>query len=127
MFVRASLVLLALAACSDSKNNKADAPKQADAQPTTVVAVTCPATPAATISTLDTQFAYMPTTQSISVGQVVKFSMSATHNVVPNTTNSSDPGLQVNFNETKCLMFTAPGTFHVHGAPHSFEGSVSVN
>ncbi len=120
------MVLLALVACGDSKNKTVDAPKQIDAAPATVVAVACPGAPAATIITTDALFMYQPMSATINVGQVVKFMMSASHNVVPNTTDSSDPGLMVNFNETKCLMFTAPGTFHFHCAPHSFEGSVVV-
>jgi len=127
MFVRGSFVLLALVACSDSKNKAVDAPKSIDAAPPTVVGVTCPATPAGTIITTDAVFMYQPTSVSINVGQVVKFTMSATHNVVPDTTDSSDSGLNVDFSATKCLMFTSPGTFHFHCAPHSFEGSVTVN
>jgi plastocyanin len=52
--------------------------------------------------------------------------MSTTHNVVP-TTTMSDPGLNVPFGGTKCLMFTKPGTFKFKCAPHGFSGTVTVN
>ena len=44
----------------------------------------------------------------------------------PNTT-MSDPGLNVGFGATKCLRFTAPGTFGFHCTPHGFAGTVTVN
>ena len=127
MLVRASLALLfTLAACSDSSSTP-DAASQSDAAAATVTTVTCPATPAATVTAtdgIDTTFS--PKMTSITVGQVVKFTMPSTHNVVPNPPSMTDPGLMVNFNETKCLMFTKAGTFSFKCGPHSFAGTVTV-
>ena len=121
MLVRTSVALLiTLAACSDSSSNTPDAAAA------TVTTVTCPATPAATITAMDGTNAFMPTGVSISVGQVVKFTMPGTHNVVPNPLKPTDAGLQVNFNETKCLMFTKAGSFGFYCMPHGFPGTVTV-
>jgi plastocyanin len=89
----------------------------------TVIAVTCPATPAKTITATDGM--YSPSSVTITVGQVVRFSMPSSHNVAPNST-MSDPGLSVDFSETKCLMFTLKGTFGFHCIPHGFTGTVIV-
>jgi plastocyanin len=45
--------------------------------------------------------------------------------VTPDDT-MSDPGLRVNYGETKCLMFTLKGTFGFHCVPHLFTGTVVV-
>jgi plastocyanin len=39
---------------------------------------------------------------------------------------TSDSGLHVNFNETKCLKFTKQGTFGFHCGPHGFLGTITV-
>ena len=39
---------------------------------------------------------------------------------------STTGGLAVNFAETKCLMFTAPGTYNFKCSVHGFMGSVTV-
>lgn len=124
------LVFLALAlgtiACGSSNNTQADAKVFKDAPGgATVMSVTCPATPAATITTSNTAFVYSPNAATITQGQVVKFVMSSTHNVVPNA-SSSDSGLNVDFGATTCLMFTHTGTFGFHCAPHGFMGTVTV-
>jgi plastocyanin len=128
MLKRPSLALMfTLTACSDSGSSTVDAPKQIDAAPATVMTVTCPATPAASITASDADdTTYMPKTATISVDQIVKFTMPLTHNVVPNST-MSDPGLVVNFNATTCLKFTRTGTFGFHCAPHGFSGTITVN
>ena len=127
MLARTSLALLiTLAACSDSSSNTPDAAPPVDAVPATVTTVTCPATPAASISTSDTNdLSFMPSTASITVGQVIKFTMSLTHSVEADTT-MSDPGLAVAKGATKCLMFTKAGTFGFHCNPHGFRGTVTV-
>ncbi len=123
---RFAIAALVLAACGGSDSKTPDAGKTPDAAgAATVSAVTpCPATPDATVMT--SGFAYSPMATTINMGQVVKFVMPAEHNVVPNTT-MSDPGLMVNFSETKCLRFTQTGTFGFHCAPHGFTGTVTVN
>jgi len=140
---------LTLAACSstpnkdpnptpDAPNPPIDAPRTDGAPPppidaavdapppaATVVAVTCPATPARTITASNSQDIYVPSSVTITVSQVVKFTMPSDHNVTPDNT-MSDPVLSVNYSETKCLMFTRAGTFGFHCVPHGFTGTVIV-
>src|SRR5690348_12014513 len=124
---RLAFVLLALAACGGDDNNTPmiDAPPVgSDAPAATVQAVTCPATPAATVMT--SGFMYDPMTTNITQGQIVQFVMPASHNVVPGHTPSdstiADTGLNVSFSETKCFMFTQTGMYGFHCGPHSFNG-----
>lgn len=127
MLLRASLsLLITLAACSDSGSTP-DAAKPADATPASVVAATCPSGTVPTISaTNGNDISFTPSSVTISIGQIVKFTMPSTHNVVPNPLANPDPGLKVNFNETKCLMFTKAGTFGFQCMPHGFGGTVVV-
>jgi plastocyanin len=126
MLPRASLALLImLAACSSSNSKAPDAAPPIDAAPPTVMAVTCPGGTVPTVTTDDNTFAFTPSSTTISLGQIVKFTTSLTHNVVPNPT-ASDPGLVVDFNKTKCLQFTHAGTFGFHCAPHGFAGTITV-
>jgi plastocyanin len=123
----ASIAVLApLAACGSSSPAAADA-AAADAAPPTVNEVTCPATVPLTVDAPDAMLAYVltPTQATIPVGGIVKFTMHATHNVVPNT-DLSDPGLTVGFNATKCLQFTKAGSFGFHCGPHSFTATITV-
>lgn len=144
--MRSLIPLLALAACSstsstnpnpnpDASNTPVDASTDgrppidaapdAPPPPATVVAVTCPATPARSITATNNQDVYVPDSVTITVNQVVRFTMPSDHNVTPDTT-MSDPGLAVNYSETKCLMFTRTGTFGFHCVPHGFTGTVIV-
>ncbi len=120
-----SLVCLSmvLAACGSDSTKKTDAPMQASQ---TVNQVNCPATPDATVTTTDATFSYSPNAVTINQNGIVKFTMSAIHDVVPNSTGS-DPGLNVGFNTTACLQFTAKGTFGFHCGPHGFTGTITVN
>jgi plastocyanin len=126
---RLAFVLLAVAACGgDDNNTMIDAAPMIDAPPATVQAVTCPASPDATVMT--SGFMYSPMMTNITQGQVVRFVMPADHNVVrghiPADETISDPGVSVNFSETKCLMFTQPGSFGFHCGPHQFNGTIVV-
>ena len=128
MFSRLSLALLIpLAACggSDDNSKNPDAAVQVDARAATVMEVTCPATVPITVTVVASQYAYTPGNSPIPVGGIVMFTMGPDHNVVPNV-SGSDPGLVVNFNQTKCLKFTAAGTFGFHCQPHGFQGSITV-
>ncbi len=92
-----------------------------------VVAVTCPATPAATVMTVNTTDAFMPMNTTISAGGVVRFVMSTLHNVEPNPIAAmSDPATRVNFGETKCLRFDVVGTYGIYCTTHSFAGTITV-
>lgn len=92
-----------------------------------VMTVTCPATPDATVTTVNTTDAFMPMNTTISVGGTVKFVMSTMHNVEPNPIAAmSDPGTRVDYGETKCLKFSAAGTYGIYCATHSFAGTITV-
>jgi plastocyanin len=127
MFVRALPVVCsvlglgALAACGGGDSKPIDAPQQNP----TVLAVACPATPAATFSEDDAVFAFNPVSATINQGQVVKFHTTLTHDVEPAAT-MSDPGIAVGFNMDKCLMFTQSGTFKFKCGPHAFTGTIVV-
>jgi plastocyanin len=122
---------LALVACGGDGTTKMDASVKMDApaQQATVVAVDCASnTPAATVVEMDTVDAFMPMATTINMGQVVKFTTSLAHNLKPNPIAAkTDPGLSVDFNMTKCLRFTATGTFGFMCSVHSFVGTVTVN
>lgn len=123
---RFAIVALVLAACGGSDNNTADAPKTIDSAPATVQTVTCPATPAATVMT--SGFMYAPVTTMINQGQIVQFVMPAEHDAEPGHFDGTlaDPGLTVDFNQTKCLMFTQSGMYGFHCGPHHFDGTIVV-
>jgi plastocyanin len=127
MLLRASLsLLITLAACSDSGSTP-DAAVSIDAPSAAVVTATCPSGTVPTISATDgNDTSFTPSSVTISIGQIVKFTMPSTHNVVPNPLANTDAGLKVNFNETKCLMFRKAGTFGFQCMPHGFAGTVVV-
>jgi plastocyanin len=123
------LVFLLLAACGDDgAMTQVDAPTAIDAPTATVMKVTCPALVAATVMTTDASFSYSPMATTISVGQIVKFNTSSSHDVKPNPiAPKTDSGLSVGFNEMTCLKFTATGTFGFVCSLHSFAGTITVN
>ena len=126
---RLVLATLLVAACGgdDGGGGTPDA-AMADGMMNTnkVQAVTCPATVDATVTTESAVDAYMPMTTTVPVNGIVKFEMVGAHNVAPNTLTTTDPGLAVNFGETKCLKFTAAGTFGFFCTPHGFTGTITV-
>jgi len=153
MIARYLLLLLSLAACSDSTTppttvdaksidaaGAADAPlidaapgidapaidAAIDAAPTpsSVVTVACPASGVPVVVTVGRSFS--PASTTITVDGIVKFTMPGDHNVVPDRAPTDD-GLRVDFNETKCLKFTKAGTFNFKCEPHGFTGSIKVN
>ena len=106
-----------------------DAPRPVDAgidAQQFVLSVTCPGGTLPTITSTDGELFYTPNSVTIAQNDIVKFVTSATHDVVPNTTNS-DPGLRVAKNETRCLQFTITGTLGFHCGPHGFQGTIVVN
>lgn len=68
------------------------------------------------------------TPPTISVGGVVEFKTSTSHNVIPTTGASfpSDPGLSVDYNKDVCLKFTTAGDFNFACLMHGFKGKVVV-
>ena len=109
-------VLLATTACGgdDGGGTAVDAPSS------TVARVQCGgATIAGTVTAFG--FAFTPMATTISVGQVVQFMMSATHNAI------SDEGLfTADFNATVCYRFDAARTYPFHCGPHGFTGTIVV-
>lgn len=129
MLVRNSLAIsiLALAACGGDDGGAAiDAPAGIDAPAATVMAVTCPGGTLPTIMTQATSF--NPASTTISRGQIIQFVSTATHPIGPYPGGQmTDPGIVVPEGQTKCLMFTATGTFKFICTVHSYVGTVIVN
>jgi len=132
MFARISLAfLLTLTACGGDDSNSGgpvDASTPSDTgSSNSVQAVTCPANVALTVTTTSLYvFAPDTTPHAIAVGDVVHFMMGSTHNAVPTTDASSDPGLNVGFGGDKCLKFTKAGTFNFFCSRHNFRGAITV-
>jgi plastocyanin len=132
MSIRTSLAISALvltAACGggdDGNGGTPDAPRP-DAQPSKVMAVTCPATTPVTFTTRDLSF--NPSTATITVGQTVKFeSTQLDHPIGPLSSDPlSDPGLRVPAGQTKCFTFLATGTFKFICSTHNYLGTLTVN
>lgn len=136
-------VLALFAACGggddSSDSTKIDAAKTADAAKVTDGSVTHDAPATATVQTVDCATAtvtatvmtsgnaYSPAATTIAVNQVVKFVMPSNHNVAPDSTGSTDSGLNVDFGATGCLKFTAAGTFKFKCTLHGFSGTVTAN
>ena len=124
---RRGLILVAIAACGgdDGMNTQVDA-RAVDAVASTVMEIGCPASPAGDVTVNLGGTAYVPMQTTIQVNGIVRFTMPADHNVVPNTLTTTDPGLTVPFNTTKCLRFTTAGTFGFNCGPHGFAGTIVV-
>jgi plastocyanin len=127
--IRLAVTALLLAGCGGDGGGGGmiDAAKMPDSAPVgTVMTVTCPGTPDATITVTPGGGAYMPMATTVPVNAVIRFQMTPTHDAKPNTLTMTDPGIQVGFGETKCLKFTATGTFGFFCTAHSFAGTVTV-
>lgn len=125
---RLALAALLLSACGGDDGGSSgtpDAGNTADANTNKVQAVTCPATVDATVTTKPSGESYDPMMTTVPVNAIVKFEMPGDHHVAPNPT-SGDPGLSVGFGETKCLKFTAAGTYGFYCTPHGFSGTIVV-
>jgi len=128
MFKYSLVAGLFLVACGGGGGDGGGADAAVDGAASSVMVVDpCPGTPDATVMTDDSTFSYSPGATTITQGQVVKFLTSATHDVKPNTAVNTDTGLNVGFNQTKCLRFTATGTFGFRCSFHGFVGTVTVN
>jgi plastocyanin len=115
------LAALTIAGCSAGAGSPATG---VDASIADVVAVECAGGESSTISTVDSVLAFDPPSVAIVAGQVVKFTMSSMHDVVPDPGN--DVGLQVGFSATRCLKFKTAGSYKFHCGPHQFKGVVTA-
>jgi hypothetical protein len=142
--MRYVVLIVALAACGEDNKKTPDAAKTVDAKPIDaaidakvidappdaqafVLAVTCPATPLGPITTTAAEFKYTPSTLTVPLNGIVRFTMSANHDVRPSLTMSTDSGLRVLFGQDKCLQFTTAGAFNFFCGPHGFTGTITVN
>ena len=120
-------VLIAFAACGGSDNPGSPADASVDGAAPSVRTITCPPGMQPTVMTSEVNStSYTPSSTTISVGGIVKFVMSPSHNVAPNTIRPSDPGLHVDFGKTACLEFDKAGTFSFICTTHSFAGTIVV-
>jgi plastocyanin len=121
---------LALGACGGDDGGGGgtqDAAVMVDANTNKVREIGCPASPAATVMTVDNVDAYSPMSSTISVNGIVRFVISGAHDVSPNPIGgSTDPGLVVASGDTTCLQFTQAGTYNFYCSPHGFTGSIVV-
>lgn len=96
-----------------------------DSPPVAVVELSsCPSAVAATIEDSATRF--IPNTATISIGDVVKFVITAEHFVIPNTLTTTDDALRIGRGQTKCFRFNVTGTYGFLCGVHSFTGTITV-
>lgn len=133
MFSRVSLAfaLTALTACAGpapDRNGDDDDGDDDGMTTQSVTEVTCTGSPPTVTATGDdSNGKYEPANTTISAGGVVKFTMPLIHNMIPDTTKTTDAGLRVGFNTEKCLKFAKAGVYNFICASHSFRGTVTVN
>ncbi len=113
-----------LAACGSDGDDSRDTQDMTDNTPDVdassiqaVVEVTCPGTPDAEVTTQG--FAFSPATQTIAVGDVVRFTPTADHNVVGD-------GIVVGFGAATCFRFDVADTYDFICQPHGFQGHITV-
>jgi plastocyanin len=119
-----SALMFAAACGSSSSGDDDDVPADTAQQQSTIETVTPCTGESATVIT-QAASVYVPKDTTISVGQIVKFEMNPMHDVAPKTA-ADDPNLKVGLGQTKCLKFTAAGTFNFKCSPHGFTGSITV-
>ena len=112
---------LTTVACGGDDDDGGGTSIDAPAATTTATVVDCTGvTPAATITAPG--FAYTPNAVTITSGQVVKFTMPASHDA-----KSRTPGLfHVMFNQEQCLRFDGAGRVEFFCVPHQFTGTITV-
>lgn len=122
------MLLIALAACGgdDGGGVTPDATGSGSGSGNKVMTVTCPTTSDGMVTVNAGGTAYVPMTQTVPMNAVVQFVMTPTHDAKPNTQTTSDPGLTVGFGETKCLKFTATGSYGFFCSAHGFSGTITV-
>jgi plastocyanin len=116
------------AAVADAGPPDAAAPDASppDASTSAVDLIACTGvTPDATIGT--TGSAYVPTTTTITAGQIIKFIPTGTHDMVSGVPPTPDGTFQTPLATTACLRFNQVGTYPFFCSVHEFTGSVTVN
>ncbi len=120
-------IVALVAACGDDDGSATGpdaAPGIDAASPVAMVStVSCAGvTPAVTVAT--TGFAFTPRSSTITVGQIVKFTMPADHDAKSTAT----PALwHAMFSGDTCVKFDSAGTFEFLCVPHRFTGTIVVN
>lgn len=112
----------------DAANPDADSPDAiaVDAMPSGVVEVSCAGINPASVVTAP-GFSFSITQARITVDDVVRFTMPASHSAVSGSpAGVSDGKFEVGFNATKCFRFTIAGAYPFWCNPHQFEGSITV-
>jgi plastocyanin len=126
--IRLVLAALVLSACGGDEPGDGPmidaAAVQMDAPANVQALATCPATVAATVTTLSDKFS--PITSTVSVGSVVKLTTTIGHTVIPNTITTTDSALNVGQNMTKCFQFNAAATYGIACGIHGFAGTITV-
>jgi len=114
------MFVVLLASCGgDDGGAVIDAPPGIDGSPLMASVVSCAGVNAPVIMT--SGFAYSPTSTTVSLNTVVKFTMPIDHNAL-----SNDGLFTAGFNADTCVRFESLGTFRFHCVPHAFIGSVVV-
>ena len=123
---RMLVLCFAVAACGGGGDGDDDPTPDGPVQNATVMSVACDGTEADTVETTG-GFRFSPMAVTISAGQVVKFTNSPDHSVVPGAT-PTDPGMQAAASTSTCLKFTESGNFNYKCFPHSsMTGTITVN
>ena len=122
-------LLVFVAACGGGSTSTIDAPKPADAKPSSVkVLATCPATPDSTVTVNAGGTAFVVSNATIPVNGVVHFSLGPTafHDAASGTGGVADGTFKVGFGGDECLQFTAAGTFPFFCEAHLFAATITV-
>jgi plastocyanin len=119
------LAMIFAAACDTGGDQMVSVDAAPDVPVAPVVELSsCPALVAATI--MDSATMFIPKDSPITVGQVVKFVITADHFVLPNSLTTTDPLLMVGRGQTKCFRFNVRGTYGFLCGAHGFTGTVTV-
>jgi plastocyanin len=120
-----ALVLALVAACGDSNSSTPDAPKSIDAAPSTKVVSCTGATIAATIGVNAGGTAFMPSTASVHVNDIVHFNSTASHPVASGASGTPDNKFTISTGDG-CVQFLAAGTYPFFCSVHGFTGTITV-
>ena len=121
------------AAVPDADPDQPDATPPPDAEPSSVVEVTCAgATIAVTVTAPGFDYAFAPDDgapadeYTIAVDDIVRFTMPGNHNAASGPPNAPDGQFLTDFAETKCFQFTEAGNYPFHCTPHDFAATLIV-